>query len=156
MSPLTLTLLVGGSLVFLVLLLIAGRMYGPLPSSLLAGGLLLVSLPVVVGGYSFLRDEELEPYRGRALWIRSGICGLVYTLIWIGFSFVPESAISSPWNWFFIAPPLLLAGAGIALATLDLEFGNAFFHYAFYLAVTMLLRWAIGLPPIWALSTSTV
>ena len=41
------------------------------------------------------------------------------------------------------------SGDGRAFATLDLDFGNAAMHYCFFLAVTILLRFAIGLPPLW-------
>jgi len=49
------------------------------------------------------------------------------------------------WTWVFIGPPFLIAGALVALACLDLEFGDGFFHYCFYLLVTMLLRWTAGM-----------
>ena len=36
-------------------------------------GAVLLAPPLVLAGYSFLRDDELEPYSGRALWIRAGV-----------------------------------------------------------------------------------
>jgi hypothetical protein len=49
----------------------------------------------------------------------------------------------------FVAPIAIGIGAGVAVACLDLDFGSGALHYAFYLMVTLILRWAIGLPPIW-------
>ena len=42
---------------------------------LLSGiGLLLVSPPLAVAAYTFLRDDELEAYRGKQLYIRAAVC----------------------------------------------------------------------------------
>ena len=42
---------------------------------LLSGvGLLLVSPPLAVAAYTFLRDDELEAYRGMQLYIRAAVC----------------------------------------------------------------------------------
>ncbi|MGC3970655.1 MAG: hypothetical protein QM775_25950 [Pirellulales bacterium] len=45
-------------------------------------GLLLVAMPIAWAGYQVLRDDELEPYRGKSLYIRTAICVLVYLLLW--------------------------------------------------------------------------
>jgi hypothetical protein len=113
-------------------------------------GLLLLSPPIAVAGYSFLRDDELEPYRGRWLWIRASICGLVYLAMWGAYLFVPADATAEAWGWILVGPPFFLVGAGAAYATLDLDFGNAFFHYCFYLLLTLLLGAAAGLSMPWA------
>ena len=64
--------------------------------------LLIVSIPTAIAGYAFLRDDELEPYRGGALWLRSAICSLVYTGLWVGFYFIPPDLSGSAMNWFFL------------------------------------------------------
>jgi hypothetical protein len=53
------------------------------------------------------------------------------------------------WNWVFVAPPFLITGALVALASLDLDFGSGFFHYAFFVLVSMVLRWAAGMGWLW-------
>jgi hypothetical protein len=115
-------------------------------------GLLLVSPLLVVAAYTFLRDDELEPYRGTALYIRSGACAVGYVLLWAMFNYVIGSGLVSTgdvWSWLLIAPPFLLVGALAALAALDLDYGSAFFHYSFYLFVTILLRWIAGAGWVW-------
>jgi hypothetical protein len=113
-------------------------------------GLLVVSPPLVVGGYMFMRNpEDLMPHQGRALWLRSSICALVYVALWIGFYFVPQALMEEYWSMFYLAPPFMIAGGIAALACLDLDFGNAFFHYCFYLVVTVLLRFTAGIPVPW-------
>ena len=113
-------------------------------------GLLLISPAIAVAGYSFLRDDELEPYRGRSLWIRASLCGFVYAALWGVFLFVPADATAEAWGWILVGPPFFLVGAGVAFATLDLDFGNAFFHYCFYVLLTLLLGAAAGLAMPWA------
>jgi hypothetical protein len=111
--------------------------------------LFVVSIPTVAAGYMFLRDDELEPYRGKALWLRSMICALIYTALWCGFYFIPPDLSGSAVNWFFLAPPFALVGAGVAFASYDLDFGSGFFHYCFYLLVSLGLGMAAGLQMPW-------
>jgi hypothetical protein len=115
-----------------------------------AVGLMLISPLLALAGYSFLYDDELEPYKNKSLFIRSAICGFIYVLLWGVFAYVSDNFMTGDlWNWVFIAPPFLAAGAIAAVNTLDLEFGNGFFHYSFYLLVIIILRWAAGMDWIW-------
>jgi len=124
---------------------------------IIVAGLLIVSPPLAVAGYTFLRDDELEPYRARALVIRATLCGLGYAALWGAYWPLAAYGVISgePWQWLFIAPAFGAVGAGISFACLDLDFGSAAMHYCFYVAVTLLLRFAIGLPPVWAAATGT-
>ncbi len=109
------------------------------------GGLLLVSPAIAVAGYTFLRDDELEPYRGRWLWFRGTICGLVYMALWGVYMFLPADATAEAYNWIIVGPPFFVVGAMTAYVTFDLDFGNGFFHYCFYVLVTLLLGATAGL-----------
>jgi hypothetical protein len=108
-------------------------------------GLLLVAPPLAIAAYTFLRDDELEPYRGLQLYIRAGICGLVYTLLWAAFAFVKTTVghIDLPY-WLLVVPPFLLVGGMAGKFSLDLETANGFFHYVFYVAVTVVLGLIAG------------
>jgi hypothetical protein len=121
-------------------------------------GLLLISPPLAAAGYTFLRDEEFEPYRGRSLLVRSLLCALVYAALWGAFTPLPAYGIISGevWQWVFVAPVFIALGAAAAWACLDLDFGSAAMHYCFYVVVTLLLRAALGLPPLWALTSGTL
>jgi len=113
-------------------------------------GLLLVSPPLVLGGYFVLRDDELEPYRGRELYVRAGILALVYAVLWAAFGYVEQTFLTGEvWQWLVAAPPLFVIGSLVAMACLDLEFGAAFFHYCFYVLATVAVRWLAGLGWIW-------
>lgn len=112
-------------------------------------GALLLAPPLVLAGYTFLRDDELEPYRGMALWIRVLICSAAYAGLWGVYAFLnAKGYLNGPQSWLFAGPPFFAAGGAIAYATLDLEFGSAVLHYAFYLGVTIVLRLVMGLPPV--------
>ena len=111
-------------------------------------GLLLVSPLFVSAAYWFLRNEDLEPYRGVSLYLRTAICGSVYAALWGVFSYVAGMVLSPEpelWEWFFIAPPLLAVGGVVSLASLDLDYGNGFFHYVFYVLITAALGWIAGM-----------
>ncbi|NQU21109.1 MAG: hypothetical protein HQ567_07485 [Candidatus Nealsonbacteria bacterium] len=115
-------------------------------------GLLVITPALALAGYTFLRDaDELEPYRGKVLLIRSGICSAAYMIIWGILLYISTTGLLTGdlLEWLFVAPPLLAVGALAALASFDLDFSNAFFHYAFYLLVVLILRWIAGMDWIW-------
>ena len=155
LNPVVGVAIVGAALVVLAVTWVIGRA-GLFEGNLVASGigLLLISPPLVVAGYTFLRSEdELEPYRGLVLYIRAGICSLAYIGLWWLFDRVAGQALTGElWNWFFVAPPFFFVGALIALACLELDFGSAFFHYCFYVLLTIVLRWAAGAGWVWQIS----
>jgi DNA-directed RNA polymerase subunit RPC12/RpoP len=113
-------------------------------------GLLLASPALAVTAYTFLRDDELDAYRGTQLLVRAAVCGVVYMVLWAGFAYLKTTlgTISLP-IWALVAPPFLIVGAMAGKFSFDLETANGFFHYAFYVAVTMLLGAIAGLGWAW-------
>jgi hypothetical protein len=113
--------------------------------------LVVVSPPLVVAAYSVLRDDELEPYGGKELYIRSSCCALGYVALWGLFALLVSRGLISGelWTWIYVAPPFVLTGGLFSLAALDLDFGDGMFHYGFYLIATMILRWAAGMTWVW-------
>lgn len=113
-------------------------------------GAVVLAPPLVLGGYSFLRNQELEPYRGTAVIVRVAICSAVYAALWGAIWALKHFLIgdSSPeiWQYFIVFAPPLGIGALAALATLDLDFGSGVFHYVLYLGTCVLLRLAMKLP----------
>ncbi len=154
-DPTAIALAAGSSLVVLVVAFLLRGFEPKLP--FIAVGLVIISPPLAAAGYTFLRDDELEPYRGKALWIRSALCGLAYAALWAAFWPLPAYGIltGEAWQWLFVAPAFIAVGAGAAWACLDLDFGSGAMHYCFFLLVSMILRFALGLPPLWALSRGT-
>ena len=99
-------------------------------------------------GYRLVRDRELEPYAGRSLLMRCGICGVVYAALWGVHALLPADLTAEYWQWLYVGPVFMLAGALAALATLDLDWGAGAVHYSLYVLLTSFLRWITGLPPI--------
>ena len=128
------------------------RMYHPdgeVPLYVKALGAIALAPLLTYVGYAFLRDAELEPYRGMSLVLRITICAAVYAVLWGGYVlaaqyFYGEGPLEV-WNLLFLVPPFVFIGALVAFASLDLNPTSAFLHYAFYLAVTVVLRLTVGL-----------
>ncbi len=85
-QPVAVVGIVGAAvLVTLGLAFLLGRMVPEQAAGDRGVGLAIISAPLAVAAYTFLRDDELEPYRGRSLWIRARLCGLVYAALWGAF-----------------------------------------------------------------------
>lgn len=150
--------MVGGIALGIVLVAWAGARFGLFADNYLMPGLglLLVSPVIVIAGYSFLTsNDDLESYHGKMLWIRAGICSLVYVILWGVFSYAAPKVITEEiWTWLLLAPPLLFTGSLASHACLDFEPATGFLHYSFYILVTVVLRAAAGLGWIWQLANS--
>ncbi|MGM0489500.1 MAG: hypothetical protein ACQESR_22405 [Planctomycetota bacterium] len=136
----------GVFLVLIAALLLRGL--EEIPAWLLGLGAFLLAPPVVWSGYAFLRDDELEPHRGRYLAIRVLACSVVYSLLWGAYVYLPRVFYLDELEVFhllFIMPPILIVGAFAAFAALDLDFGTGLIHYSFYLLVTVTLCFVMGL-----------
>ena len=75
----------------------------------------LLAPPLAFGGYTFLRDEELEPYRGLNLLIRATVCGTVYAALWAAYAFLPGLVFNLQqlelFHLLLIVPPLAAVGS---------------------------------------------
>jgi hypothetical protein len=115
-------------------------------------GSAILAPPVVAVGYTFLRNDELEPYSGTAFAIRVAICSIAYMALWAGFYLVPEefrafgTETADMLTLGLVLAPFIIGGTFAALGSLDLDFANAFFHYAQFLVATIGLRALLGLP----------
>ena len=103
---------------------------------------------MVWAGYSFLRDSELEPYRGNELLFRVAGCAAAYAALWGAYAYVqwqlfaPDPEI---WQVLVLGVGAALAGGFAALAAFDLDYLVGLVHYGMYLVVTVLLGWIAGL-----------
>ncbi len=151
-SPVVVVAIVGSIAVSVIVALILRQMYptGTTPWMLLAAGAVLLAPPLALAGYWFLRNDELEPHRGGVLVIRVTICGILYAGLWGVYAlmkqFVFHGSQPEMFHFVVIGPALLVAGGTVALATLDLEIGNGAIHYAFYLLVSVVYCFLMGVP----------
>jgi hypothetical protein len=160
LSPVQIVTIVGCVVVVLLAALTLRITYGSrpheFPLAILAAGSVLLAPLLSFAGYTFLRDNELEPYRGRELLVRLIATTIVYPLLWGLFWLVFGYLEMTPGLVEYgIAIPLLVTiGALAAHFSLDLEPGPAAFHCAMYLGATVLLRLLMNLHPAWTVIES--
>jgi len=139
----------GATLVVLLGALLLGRLFREsFPLQLLAVAAL--SYPLCWWGYQLFRDRELEPHQGRPLLVRTLICSAAYTAMAAAFHFVPPGVLDEPWKWLYFGPLLAAIGTLVAVGCYDLDFPLAFLHFSLFALSMLILRWAAGMPPIWA------
>ena len=136
-----------GVVMLFVMAWFVGRTSGPEgpPLVLLAAGAIVLAPAAAFAAYAFLRDDDLEPYRGRSLWIRLAIVGLVYAAIWGIVDLLIKGYLfdGDPFESFqllIVIPAMIALGAFAAHLALDLDVTTAAVHYGFYLLMTVLLR----------------
>lgn len=117
-------------------------------ASMILGSLLLGGA-LGIGGYTLVRDSELEPYRGKELWIRVAVCAVGYTalwgVVWLVKLLLPGLYIDSNVVATSIALIAMLAiGGGIGHFSFDIEYTNGLLHYGMFLIVTVLMRLTMG------------
>lgn len=152
LGPVAIAGIVGGVVVVLIVALVLRfQFHGEnIPQILLVLGALALAPPLVIGGYSFLRDDELQPHRGTGLYIRVAVCSLLYAGIWAAYAIaknVLDMQTVEVYQMAFIIPLMMVVGAVIGLGSLDLDFLNGAMHYGLYLGTTVLLRLVLELPP---------
>ncbi len=151
-TPVAVVGIVGTVLTSIIVAFVLRMMYpdGTIPWTLLVVGSVLLAPPLALAGYWFLRNDELEPHRGGPLALRVAICGLLYAGLWGAYAYVKHFVFNNNqpevFHFLVIGPALLLAGGTVSLATLDLDLGNAAIHFAFYLLVTMVFCFILGVP----------
>ncbi len=147
LSPLAIIGIVAGIVLVLILALMMRSVKSPVVLGL---GALGIAFPLVFIGYTFLRDDELEPYRGTSVMIRTAVCSAVYALLWGAYVWVPQYVFSLEhlelFHLAFLIPPLMIAGGATAAGCFDLDFGTGVIHYSFYLIITGGLCFLIGVP----------
>jgi hypothetical protein len=151
-SPAVAGVIAAGVLVIFALAWFVGRAQDHNPSWMtLSFGAVFLAPPLVLAGYFFLRDDELEPFRGQSLWIRVGIVSLVYALIWgiVGFwikdYLLGVTTFEESYQIVIAIAGMIALGAFAAHAGLDLDVWSAAFHYGLYLLATVLLRMTMGM-----------
>jgi cation transport ATPase len=146
-------LLTGVILLAIVAVLVGAWMLrssdGKQPLLLLALGAIALAPPLAWAGYSFLRDDELEPYSGKELSLRILVCSAVYAALWGLVALVTGYVLGGDkvevLHMVFIAPVMIGIGTFAAYLSLDLEAGTAAIHCSLYLLVTVTLRLILGL-----------
>ncbi len=148
-SPLLTAVIIIGIIVALVVAFLFRSPEGDVPLVLLVVGAIALAPSLVWGGYAFLRDAELDAFRGKELLIRVAICSAVYAALWglmtLATGYLLGDEPLQVIHMVFIAPVMAGIGAFGAFVSFDFEFGTAAIHYGLYLLVTVALRLIMGL-----------
>ena len=121
------------------------------PTIVSALGAIFLAPPLVWAGYTFVRDQELEPYMGSELRNRVLILSAIFAALWLVYAFVPAYLIDldgpseMEWMTFGITFCVMLAiGTFASVATFELEVGSGLAHVGLYLIGTALLAVLAG------------
>ena len=114
-------------------------------------GIFVLAPPLVWVGYSFLYDQECEPYVGPELRNRVLICSAIFTLIWLVYAFVPAYVFDLNANnempyWLFGATLCAMIGLGAfaSAGAFELEYGSGVIHAGLYFIAIVLLALVSG------------
>ena len=118
--------------------------------------LAVIAFPIVWAGYLILRDDELAPFTGAALWYRVAICFAVYLLIWGVYGLIPFEYASRWYVTAAIAIPLFAIGFAAAYFTFEFDPTSATVHFLSFLAVTLMLGLTAGLTMPWSDTLKTL
>lgn len=123
------------------------------PTVMIVFGALLLAPPLTWAGYTFARDQELEPFRGKELWARIAICSLLFAGLWLLYAWVPayvmdyKSVSEMPIGAVAVALAAIVAvGSTISVITFEFEFTGGLVHCALYFIATLLLALLAGIP----------
>ena len=109
-------------------------------------GAALLAPVLVFAGYTFLRNQDLAPYRGMQLWLRVIICGAGFALLWVAVPLVAYTVGDYEMIPMVVGIVAMIAlGAGISFVTLELDYMMGILHYGMYFAICLGLRWIIGI-----------
>jgi len=153
-------LIIVGSVLGVLILAVVMRLQfkgGTVPPLITILGSVLLGPPLAFAGYTFMRDDETEPYRGTEVLLRALACGLAYAAIWgaywlvFAYWFNWKVPTGEP-NWQVMAvvvPVMVAIGAFASQASFELELTTGALLYAMYLIATVILRVIMGLDPRW-------
>src|SRR5262245_31098581 len=130
--------IVGSVLVVLIAALVLRMQFkgGPVPPLVTRRGSTLLGPPLAYAGYTVLRADELEPYRGTEVLLRALACGLVYAAIWGAYWLVfaylnpkPPPSWQPSWQIMAAVVPIMIGiGAFAAQASFELELTTGALH----------------------------
>lgn len=149
LSPVQITLIIAVVIGFLVGALALRFSYPDVtkfPEYFLWIGAFGLAIPVAFVAYAFLRDQELEPFRGSALWVRLGICASLYALSWMAF-YIAFYAFNNSWEnltWISAVVGMLALGAAVGMLAWDFDYMTGILHYGMYFGCCLLARWLAG------------
>lgn len=114
-------------------------------------GLIALAPPLIWAGYTFLYDQEREPYVGSELMTRVVICSVIFVALWCVYAFVPSYVLEldepshMSWTAFGITLCVMIGlGAIASAAAFELDGLNGAIHAGLYFIAIVLLAFTSG------------
>lgn len=114
-------------------------------------GLVALAPPLVWAGYTFLYDQDREPYVGPELRNRVLICSAIFAVLWCVYAFLPvyifelNEPAEMSWTVFGITLCVMIGlGALASAATFELEYFSGVIHAGLYFVAIVLLAFTSG------------
>lgn len=155
-TKLSMSVIVGaslGAIITLGLALAFGISKTPPPGAMLCLGAFALAIPLVVAGYWFLQSDELEGFKGKEMWVRTGIVATVFSLSWLIYVFMPPLIGShdrvseiTPVEMVIMIAAMIAVGTAASVLALELEIAQGLMHFMLYFVITFILAWLSGAP----------
>ncbi len=116
------------------------------PLLLLGLGAVLIAVPTVLGGYAFLRDQELGRFVGRALTLRVAVCSGLYAVLWSIFPLMKYAFDGYQLGaWIVAVVAMIAVGAAVGMLSLDLDYLVSIIHFGLYFGCCLVARLIVGI-----------
>jgi cation transport ATPase len=143
-----------GSVVAAIVLAIGLRFaFDEVPIPIKIAGALLLAPPLTWAAYAFVRDSELEPYRGSELRNRVLVASGILSALWFLYALVPSYLfeLEKPSEMSFIVFGIMIAamlaiGGLVSSIVFELEYFSGLIHAGVYILATLLLAVIAGIP----------
>lgn len=149
------TLIIGSIVGFLAIALILRfsiEEVSQFPLWLIVASSAVIAPPLVFVAYAFLRDQELDSYRGKELRLRVMICALIYPITWVAMPLACFAFNDSYETGSYIAAGVAMIGIGgfTSMFCFEFDFLMGAVHYGLYLGVCLIGRLlsGVGLLPV--------
>lgn len=149
------TIAVCTALIMLVVAIVGRNLYSveTFPWWALGFGALICSWPVSLVGYIVLRNPEAGGFGGQELWLRVAVVAIGFAALWgfaplAAFAFADSVGKPSFLSQSVAMVVLMLAGAGISMLALDLDYLYGIVHSVSYAVLCILMRMLAGLSAI--------
>ena len=119
----------------------------PPSTLLLVIGSLVLAPPIIMFGYTFLRDDDFGAYYGKEYWVRTAICSVLFAGTWLFYTLISYymenkllADVSTPQMAVYMII-MIAIGTVASLSTFELETPQAAAHYLTYFVATFILCW---------------
>ncbi len=108
-------------------------------------GAIVLAIPCVYAGYTFLRDSERGALTGQDLWIRVVACAVVYGLSWLCITLATDTAgLGGGAGKAAGVVAMFVIGSITAYLTLGIDPIMSILHYGLYFGCCLVLRLGAG------------